>query len=392
MNTSFINIGDFGLPLFYLAVAFIFLNLLSYMALGFDVILNKSVMKFVFFSAFLLLVISFNHVFFLNIELVSEFKQFFARLMYLLLFLLSYLYLTKNESRVEFVNIWTKRLLKFFILYGLYQYYSETTGLPLFLEFLRNSISYDLTINVQGGWMDSYRVFSVWSEPSFSALPLGLMLYLILFESKSKFEKAIWLMISLAFAYLTFSRLVWLVGIVVLITFLFIKSTELLKLKKIRFLLEKVKYLYVLLFIGLGTYWVFIVPVIMNDFSSFARSSSVIIGINIFLDNFFFGTGFNTYALLESGYAPIVDYYFPSAISHNLFSSYAQQMGILGLIFAIAPVIYCFKLKHVPIIQRYVFVNIFLTICVFGGDLYYLSLFWFLLAYLTAKNTINSRI
>jgi hypothetical protein len=389
MNTSILNVNDFGIPLFYTSII-LFSIYFCLVLVKNDLRVEKNAFSFVFTLLFLLTAIGFLHVFIVDVDFISELKQIVARSLYIVLFFITYLFIRENKQRLDAILLWTKRILKVALIYGIYQYYASKYGLPLFLDFVRNNVSFFATsANEASGWLETYRIFSIWSEPSFSSLPVGMFLYLLFFHINSKREKITWLIIVTFYAYLTYSRLVWMVFVSTLLLSLMMQLVKFIFRKFHKTILEKVKFLYLLLFISIGISWIYIAPIIMDDASAFARSSSVIIGMRIFLDHLFTGTGFNTYPLYERFYAYNIVYYYPTVASHNLFSSYAQQMGILGLLFAVIPLFYVLKLKHVDIKERIIIANIILTIQVFGGDVYYFSSFWFFLGVIAAKNRVN---
>lgn len=391
MNTSLINIGGFGIPLFYVSILLIMVDYIL-ISKNNERKMENNIFNITLALFFCLFSIGVLHYFLLHIDLITEVKQVIARSMFVLLFVCTYLYVGGNEDNFRLTILWSNRILKILILYGVYQYFASIYGLPLFLDFLRNNASYDtLEANVISGWTETYRIFSVWSEPSFSSSPVGLFIYLLLFYSENKFEKVKWFFILSFYCYYTYSRLVWIVAVSsILVYFLIVLIEKILK-KYNKILTEKIKYIYLLTFMPIGLSWIFISPIIMPDASSVSRSSSVIIGARIFFDNLFTGTGFNTYPLYEAYYSRGLRYYFPTASSHNLFISYGQQMGVLGIFFALVPIFLIFRMKNVDLKERLIILNIILVIQFFGGDIYYFSSFWFMFGLLAAKNKLIKR-
>jgi hypothetical protein len=127
----------------------------------------------------------------------------------------------------------------------------------------------------------------------------------------------------------------------------------------------------------------------MKDISSIGRSTSIIIGYRIFADNTLFGSGLNSYQYIQDKYSYDLEYFKSEPIVHNLFVSYAQQMGLFGLVFSFTPIVYLLSLKYIEIKRRFLLGSLFSVIGVFGTDIFYMSLSWTILAMVSAANVKN---
>lgn len=382
MNTSVINTPKFGVPFFYAAIIIVLLGYGLNLSRARILSVEKKVFDFTFWLAFSYVIIIFLQILFLEISAVDEVKQLISRVSFIVFFFLSYTVIIKNNP--ERVLAYCKLLLKILFVYGIYQFFAFKAGLPFFLEFLRNSASFNTAPSVVGGWLGTVRSYSIWSEPSFSALPLGFFLYLLIFYRENKKEFILWWLIATVYAFLTFSRLVWLIEVLAigLVVFHFLMT----KRRKYIATLKRLKYFVVPFFILVASSWVYIVPNVMNDLSANSRASSVIIGFKVFIDHIFVGSGMNTYASLQGLYKEGIEFFHRTQIVHNVFVSYAQQMGVIGLLICLLPLFFLLSLKNIDIRKRIYMALVLATIGTFGGDFYYMPLVWLILAILSAQN------
>jgi hypothetical protein len=402
-NTSIINFSEFNIPLFYgIVPVLLFYHFHFSNNLDSKIVLAKiEIKRGLIFGIIIVLILFFSaiiHVFAGIGDSNSELKQMISRLAFIVYYFLNFLVLIKrNGSNYSF--IYAKNILKIFILYGIYQFFADTYQLPVFLNFLRNSSSYNISgFNKDigdfeqlgaGGWLETYRAYSIWAEPSFSALPVALFLYTLNFYSKNTKEAVVWGGILLTYVILTYARSVWITTSFILLIILIFKNKHL--TNKIRsHAIQNIYPIILIFFIFLSTlFWANFSPIYMQDLSSIGRSSSVIIGFQVFLDNFFVGTGMNSFKDIQSQYSNDLYYYNAEPIVHNLFVGYLQQMGLFGLIYSLLPIFYILSLRQVDIEKRLIMALIFASIGVFVGDFYYSPFPWLILAMLGSQKSNN---
>jgi hypothetical protein len=121
----------------------------------------------------------------------------------------------------------------------------------------------------------------------------------------------------------------------------------------------------------------------MDDLSSVGRSSSIIIGWRIFADYPLVGSGFNSFPLLERAYSVGLEFYNAEPVAHNLFSSYAQQMGVLGIFYSVLPLILILSNKEMKTAECAYLALFFAVLGSFAGDSLYMPLTWLVLALVT---------
>jgi len=390
MNTSIAEIAGIAIPVFYAV-----LPLLIFRLLVTDVRFPRREIEVPFkvtvFScsvAAILSIVTLGHIVLTSNSALSEIKQLGARFALLLFFLLSYLAFHRKSVRYRAV-LYTAGLLKVLLLYGIYQFAALFYDFPRFLDFLRNSPSFglrDLESTEPGGWLETLRATSVWTEPSYSALPAALLLYLLYFGPASRLERATWTFVTLLYALLTFSRVVWLT-VLLLVLFLWFARFRLRLIDAPNAkAVERHKYVLFLLLIGIFSItWPSIAPQITSDVSALGRSTSVLIGWRIFFDYPVFGSGFNSFQVFEGAYAQGLDYVGFETIVHNMFSGYAQQMGVLGLAYAFLPIALVLSISQISIGQRSYIALLFVLLGCFQGDYMYMSLTWFVLAIVASE-------
>jgi hypothetical protein len=384
MNTSIINIGNVGIPLFYSIIPV----LTFFLIFNFK---NKSdVLNILFVNVYiilLLLIVTF-HISLGVGNYQNETKQLVSRSMFIVFFYLSY-YALKNINNYNMTIDILKYFLKVLIIYGIYQLIANFLGLPLFLDFLRNSASFPKEEDGLGGWLASYRIHSVWSEASFSALPISVLIYCLYVKHKNKLELSIWTILIAIYGFLTLSRLIWILLIVLTVELLLIKRIT----RFFHWFNSNSKPILIVaitfLVIYIPLWWSKIINNIGNDLSSIGRSSSIIVGYKIITDNILLGTGFNSYYDVSDRYAMVADKYNPEIIVHSLFISYWQQNGIIGLIISLSPIIYILYIKNITNDIKLIAITVIMVIGIFGGDLYYFSLTWFFMALIANHIPLN---
>lgn len=267
------------------------------------------------------------------------------------------------------------RVFTFLFGYGIYTYYAQLFDLPEFLSLLRPSP--DLTLeNIYTqqfvGWASSARAYSVWFEPSFSAIVLACVLPLLYLPSDKK-TKVVFVIFAVAYTYLTYSRSTWLVGA-------FFVFAHVIGLFRIR--MNRAWLLLFALGIGAGlTVAQILVANVYDEQSSLIRIFSVVKGVLEWLDNPLFGTG--QAELLAS----------PTMLEdvrhiHASIPTMLHWYGVLGLIIAIMPFWYL-SAKGSGRDNRAQTSFIYLSIIAFtvGGALMMMSIFWFFWGfYMVQKN------
>lgn len=124
----------------------------------------------------------------------------------------------------------------------------------------------------------------------------------------------------------------------------------------------------------------------MNDLSAMKRSSTIVIGFRIFMDNLWIGSGMNSYPLLEKSYSDGL--YSPEEILvQNLFVGFAQQMGIFGIFLSILPIFTLLSFKSVSLEKRLFLITPSVLVGSLGGDFYYMPFFWLVFAMVAAENS-----
>lgn len=384
-NTAIINTDSFGIPIFYGVIPILLLVVL-YTLLSGSLLLNERVFTFGFFMVFGLLMAMSVHILFEVNDTWIEIKQFVARFNLVLFCLLTYLFIWVRHLYAS-AFIYTKNSLKMVILYGIYQFIGNIYGWPLFLDFLRNNVSFGLEkLHLYGGWLTSIRAYSIWTEPSFSAMPIGLFIYCLIYHSKSR-EKFVWGFLVLVYSVLTFSRVVW--GVVIVMAMVSVGIIAFKKFKMMRVLDGIKSFMVILAILALSLSLTFVVPILMDDLSAVKRSSTIVIGFRIFLDNLWFGSGMNSYPLLEKNYS--YGLYNPEEILvQNLFVGFAQQMGLLGIFLSLLPIFTILSFKNISLEKRLFLITPSVFVGSLGGDFYYMPFFWLIFAMAAAENSLFS--
>ena len=389
MNTSLVNIAGFGIPVFYAIVPMLLVGyLVRNMRAANASYRLESKKSFVLAAVIAVLLVSVvaAHLLLGRGDPATELRQLVARIAFLALFVVTAVVVSNRRAVLTALH-YMKTLLKLFVLYGLYEIPAKMFGLPLFLEFLRNSASFSVqTYMGPEGWLSTYRIRSIWAEPSFSALPIGVLLYLLLYHANDRRERVLWTTLAALYSFLTFSRAVWVVFMLVLLVIVLLSALKWLDKRYLFGTFKLMKLPIVLLAILMGTSWIIFADHVFEDLSSEGRAASAVVGARIFLDHPLFGSGMNTYSEYDGlpRYRGDLELLFPENIVHNLFIGYAQQMGILGIVYSVLPILFVLFLRRIPFDQRFFIASLFCAIGVFSGDFYYFPLTWLLLGLLAA--------
>lgn len=375
MNTALFNAGTVGIPIFYGALVLILAAQVSGLAGNHEWRVPRDAMVVFAFGTAVLFAVMALQAFAAVGDESRELKQVASRSAFLVLFVVSASVLRSMALSARTLR-YLVRGIQMALIYGFYQVAAGVLKLPLVLDFLRNSKSFQFSESGVSGWLQQFRAFSIWAEPSFCALPVGILLYYLMYESRSKWEKRLWWPVSIAFSVITFSRVVWaVVGLALLQS---VAVHPALRAGILRRSFEKWKYAVVVLVALGGLQWATVADKFAKDESTLIRSSSVIIGTKIFMEHPLLGTGFNSFAQLGDKYAM---YYTEESATlvHNLFISYAQQLGVFGLALAFLPIMYVLALP-ISLEKRWFTAMTFVLIGTLGGDFLYFSMAWVFLA------------
>jgi len=249
--------------------------------------------------------------------------------------------------------------------YGIYTYYAQLLDLPEFLGLLRPSpdLTNDHIYSQQFyGWGSSSRAYSVWYEPSFSSLVFACYLPMLYFPVSRRLKIAV-ILLAIPYAYLTFARSVWLVGLV----FVFGHFMGLFKLK-----LSQAGLVLTAMMAGIVIIWIQVVAAgSYDEASALIRIYSIEDGILEWLDNPFFGTG-QAEIIQASNYLSDIRHI------HASIPAMLHWYGLIGLLIVLIPYWYLAdggsgssnKAK-----TSFIYLSI-IAITV-GGALLMMSIFWF---------------
>lgn len=373
---SVFNTSSFGIPMYWI---------MGSLALVFSP-LKVPKITFYLFLLYLLTLL----VLFVVHPTEQQLKQTISRSMFFVSGLGAMVFIHKDSiSQKKFVQELIILLAVFFA-YGIYEMCAKILGLPLFLNFLANNVSFKIAPSQSSsGWIGFFQSRSIWPEPSSSVFPILIYLIVLFFRKEYRFK--LWWFIPVLYGVLTFSRSVWVVTICLLLLwgiFGFLSRLNIGSFNVLRFFL-KTRIMNWLLFITLLTanMWPFIVGIIYNDLSTVGRSSSVIVGARIFSEYPLFGTGFNTYELFEPSFSYGLSNYHREGLSLNVFTFYLQQCGLLGLLLIAIPLIIIYFELSIPVQFRLIFVFAILFAGSLVGDIYYYGIVWISVALINCLNS-----
>lgn len=361
---AIINTSSFGIPFFWIV------GLFGYLLVNFKVekrfFLN---VVLVYFLLFVLLLAAHPT----GVQL----KQTIARLMMPISTLGAISFFNRYKTYQEkFINqsFW---LLFIFFVYGVYEFFAKTAGLPLFFNGLTNNISFLVDRSIlTSGWLETLRSRSIWPEPSSSALPV--IVYFILLKVRRVRINLIFYFIPGLYGLLTVSRIVWIIVVLFYLYFFIERLLLYFNLFRDKLALRTIGLILILLLIFIN-FWPIFAAEYFSDLSFKGRSNSVIIGYRIFTDHLLFGTGFNTYSDYASNYIYDLSNYKEEANSLNIFTSYLQQGGIFALLFFISPMLYVWS--NLAINREYKLFVVFIIVVAgsLAGDILYYGIYWMLI-------------
>ena len=264
-------------------------------------------------------------------------------------------------------------LFSLLFLYGTYTYYAQEYDLSEFLFFLRPSPALkgeEIYIQAFGGWATPSRAYSVWYEPSFSALVLACSLPLLYFKART-WVKWFFVLMAIPFIYLTFSRSSWLLGAF----FVFGHISGIFNLK-----LDRLKLLIMALLIA-----IFIVVIQMvassshEEISALIRITSIVQGVLEWLDNPLFGTG---QAELVHPIAFLNDANF----IHATIPQWLHWYGLFGLLITLIPFWFVASGVSGKSKANASFVYLSVIAITVGGAIMMMSIFWFFWGFYMCAN------
>lgn len=278
-------------------------------------------------------------------------------------------------SRVSFR--YSDHILLIFIYlfgYGIYTYYAQLLDLPEFLFFLRpNPDLRAEAIYSQEffGWASAARAYSVWFEPSFSAIVMACALPFLYLSSNRKL-KILFVVFAVPFIYLTYSRSTWIVAA-------FLVLAHVVGLFKIR--MNQVGLLLFVLCIGAGlTFAQVYIANFYDEQSSLIRIYSVVSGVLEWVDNPIFGTGKAELLAAPEILGEDIEHI------HASIPMMLHWYGLFGLIVAIIPY-WSLAAKGSGRNNTAQTSFIYLTIIAItvGGALMMMSIFWFFWGFFMAE-------
>lgn len=393
--TSFLNIGDSGLPLFYLVVLVpAFAAIFPGIRPATSPIDRREISIYLSIGGMFL---SLSVVTFFQIagdtqSPIGELTHAISRLSFLGYCAACVYYL--RGAVLASCLLWLRRILTLVALYGVYQVPAKILGFPLVFDWLRNNHSFTLYGYDSAGWISLVRATSVYAEPSQCTVPVLVLIFLNIHLRAPRWSKHfVWAVVS-AFGLLTFSRTIW-VAVLGLIGLWF-----LMRYKAVRTRLDRGKLLLAFSLVVVSLLmpvWAFYGGNYKADLSRQERAGSVVIGIELIKQHPFIGSGWNSYETLMPGYPIDVENVSPEVTFktiHNMFVSYAEQAGIGGFVFALFPFMAILFWSHAPTGLKYGCMLSFLIVAELGGDVAYSSLFWLWIAVLlnwTPHSNVDSR-
>ena len=271
---------------------------------------------------------------------------------------------------------WLRRILTVLALYGIYQLPAKFLGLPLFLDWLRNNRSFDLYDYNTAGWVSVVRATSIYAEPAQCTVPILVLMFLNIYLPAPRYSKWIVWIAALAFAVLTFSRTIWLAIISLALAGVLSRFKALRRGSRWGTMLLAALIVAITLIMPI---WAFYGGNYKSDLSRQERAGSIVIGLHLVKEHPWLGSGWNSYQTLMPSYQIDVEGVSPYVnfnTIHNMFVSYAEQAGIAGFILALFPFLIMLFQSDAPDALRLGSIFSLLSVAELGGDVAYSSLFW----------------
>ncbi len=375
--TALFNFGNSGIPIFYLILLLPFIAVIFSNLRPLRILLNKSDMRNFWVIAnvcICMLAVTFLHVLFDVQPAGFELTHAAMRISFLG-YAACCLYFMEGNILISCMY-WLRRILTGVALYGIYQLPAKFLNLPLFLDWLRNNRSYDVYGFDTSGWVSLVRATSIYPEPSLCTVPVLVLILLTAYLPAPRYSKVfVWIVVVL-FSILTFSRTIWLAIASLVIAGILSRSETFCR----KFQRHKLFFAILLLFLIVAIpIWAFLGSNYKADLSRQERAGSVVIGIQLVQQRPFLGYGWNSYETLMDAYQINMEDVSPNVsfrTIHNMFVSYAEQAGIVGLLYCIFPFMLIIFASEAPVGLRLASISSLLAASELGGDVAYTSLFW----------------
>lgn len=371
-NTSLINLGaaeqgGIGIPFFWLFIFFLFPFILRDFRHRFWVCLTC--LNFLF----LIVVIC-------NVDYSYAYlSQYISRVALVLIFLCFFFFKDVDFSMVlrRIYYFSTFLALLSVSAYFLIIFYNFDMG----LYNIANSTSFGFRggqLNEVNGWAKQLRLTGVWSEPSYLAIPLMMLIYL----NNIHHTKLYWFVhiLSVSMIIFSFSRSVWL-SIGILTIFASLKFSKSFTIMLFRFRLTVVT----LIFLGGSLSFILYGSLAGDDSSATGRVGSAIVGSEMIKANPLLGMGPSTFAKFknEPEFSEFNVDVSNENVIHSAFISIWQQFGILGLVLVFLPYYLVFKsIKYNHFYRVFPYVFTLPAVLVASADFTYFSYYWLFLGVL----------
>lgn len=374
--TSLVNIGNSGIPFFWVVFLLPFIELIS----GARLFVQPRSTKYYFLPILFVGIVAAALVLTAGVQMgmdlvpmSSEAFHLVSRLSVLAYFVVVLTNL--DEKTTTQVILWLRRLLIAACLYGAYQLPAKLIGFPLAFDWLRNNRTFMMYQFGAAGWIGLVRATSIYAEPSQAAVPIVLLFILNIEVRARKFSKVFGWSVLILFSLLTFSRTVWLALFAAAVIFaLFHWRAIYTRVQRHRMLALAVT---ILILVTLPS-WAFLKMRSNADLSRQERSGSIVMGAAMVKGSPWIGYGWNSFKSTESEYLsiPVPGAEVPFETIHDTVIDYMQQAGIAGLLLAILPfALIILRSRSLPW-TTYSTVAAFLVVAEFGGDIGYMSLVW----------------
>lgn len=265
-------------------------------------------------------------------------------------------------------------LFSILFLYGTYTYYAQEYDLVEFLYFLRPSPALtgeETYSQAYAGWATKSRAYSVWYEPSFSALVLACSLPLLYFNAKS-WVKIFFVLTLIPFVYLTFARSTWLIGAFFVLGHF--SGLFNLKLSQIKLLIMAITIALVLVAIQVFA------STSHEEISALIRITSIVQGFLEWLDHPLLGTG-------QTELVHPIAWLNDATFIHATMPQWLHWYGLMGLLIVLIPFWFIAGGKSEANAS---FVYLSIIAITVGGAIMMMSIFWFFWGfYMIQKNGVR---
>lgn len=382
-HTAIFNLASSGVPLYFIGVgAMVFA--LAVRGRG----PSLSDVSVLFFCVGALLLASLAHILMSKYS-ASEFTQLGARIFFLLSFFtcINFVRVFDPDGRVFIRSV--KWLTVAYVLCGFYEFYAKRVGLAIPFDWIANNKSYSVASGLNGGWLgeSAIRVRTFWAEPSSSVIPVLLSLFFIVkgWLFRSIVWNWIWFFLVLLYVIITGSRNIYLCALSMLVVLGVVRVIGRVNggLVKPFFIFSSV------LSVFMAFTWQLIVLTLFDDLSATGRASSVAVGLGIWVQNIFFGTGYNTFDIESYRYSMAGALYTSETIIQNSILANLQQAGLVGAIAIFAPLYMAINKTSARWRDLSPFWIALLILAAVSAGLEYSSAFWLLVSVFYAASFGN---